>query len=220
MAASTHNPLVVLAGCVALVASGSAWAQQKTRPVASRTCQQPIELEAASSDFDYKNNSLLFRRVKITQCGLQVTAQDASATGLNFENSDWKLSGDVQIVVPDGKLTSSSAQVTFRGNQIVRATIKGEPASFEQKLKEKDQLARGKAETIDYDVQASTVKLVGQAWLTDGQNEARSGTLIYDIGQQRVVANPDGKDPNGVHYTINPNSNPSKPPAPKKEPAQ
>ena len=42
----------------------------------------PINLEAASSDFDYKNNTLLFKRVKITQGGLEVTAQQASATGL------------------------------------------------------------------------------------------------------------------------------------------
>ena len=119
--------------------------------------------------------------------------------------------------VPDGKLASNSAQVTFRGNQIVRAIIKGSPASFEQKLKDKDQIARGKAETIDYDVQASTVKLVGQAWLTDGQNEARSSTLIYDIGQQRVVANPDEKDPGGVHFTIVPKSQTA---TPKKESSQ
>ena len=144
-------------------------------------------------------------------------AQEASASGLNFENSDWKLTGDVQITVPDGKLASNSAQVTFRGNQIVRAIIKGSPASFEQKLKDKDQIARGKAETIDYDVQASTVKLVGQAWLTDGQNEARSSTLIYDIGQQRVVANPDEKDPGGVHFTIVPKSQTA---TPKKESSQ
>ncbi len=219
MAASPRNRLRIALAGAALLACATAGAQEKDTPrsLAPRNCQQPIDLEAASSDFDYKNNSLLFKRVKITQCGLQVTAQEASASGLNFEDSDWKLTGDVQITVPDGKLASNSAQVTFRANQIVRAIIKGSPASFEQQLKEKDQLARGKAETIDYDVQASTVKLVGQAWLTDGQNEARSSTLIYDIGRQRVVANPDEKDPGGVHFTIVPKSQPA---TPKKESSQ
>ena len=73
----------------------------------------PINLEAASSDFDYKNNTLLFKRVKITQGGLEVTAQQASATGLEFNNSEWRLQGDVQITVPGGKLQSSEARVMF-----------------------------------------------------------------------------------------------------------
>lgn len=185
----------------------------------ARNAQQPIDLQAASSDFDYKNNSLRFRRVKITQGAMQVSAQEANASGLNFDNSQWKFTGDVQILVPDGKLNSDSAQVSFQNNQIVKAVIKGKPASFEQKLKEKDQVAQGKAETIEYDVQASTVQLVGQAWLTDGPNQIRGNTLIYDIGKQRVVANPNEKDPGGVHIIITPqNPPPTTAPTPHKEP--
>jgi MerR family transcriptional regulator/heat shock protein HspR len=85
---------------------------------------------------------------------------------------------------------------------------------FEQKLRQSEQLARGRATTIDYDVKANTVKLTGDAWLTDGQNEIRGDTLIYDIGKQRVVANPNEKDPGGVQITINPRTTP---PPPKRE---
>src|SRR5690606_29094475 len=99
--------------------------------VAAAASQEPINLEAASSDFDYRNNTLLFRRVKITQGPLQVEAQEASATGLNFDNSVWSLKGAVKITVTDGKLASSDARVTFRNNQIVSALIRGTPASFE-----------------------------------------------------------------------------------------
>jgi len=216
MAASILNAGRAAILCAALLACAASAAEEKAGRLAARNSQQPIDLQAASSDFDYKNNSLLFRRVKITQGQLQVMAQEASASGLNFENSEWKLTGDVQILVPDGKLESNSAQVTFRNNEIVRAVIKGAPASFEQKLKDKGQLARGKAETIEYNVQASTVRLAGQAWLTDGTNEIRGNTLIYDIGKQRVVANPNEKDPGGVHITINPQNPPA---APRKEPS-
>jgi lipopolysaccharide transport protein LptA len=166
--------------------------------------EQPIDLQAASSDFDYRNNSLLFKRVTITQGALQVTAQQASATGLDFDNSEWLLQGDVQIVVPGGKLNSSEARVKFRNNEIVLATIKGSPAKFEQRLKEQNQVARGRAGSIVYDVKASTVRLTGAAWLSDGQNEIRGNTLIYDIGRERVQANPDEKDPGGVQITIKP----------------
>ena len=200
----------LLAVALAIVASPFVHAQAG---LPAGNSQLPINLEAASSDFDYKNNTLLFKRVKITQGGLEVTAQQASATGLEFDNSEWRLQGDVQITVPGGKLQSNEARVMFRNNAIASASIKGTPAQFEQQLKERNQVARGRAGAIDYDVQAATVRLTGDAWLTDGQNEIRGRTLVYDIGRQRVQANPSEKDPGGVKITINP---PKKPTAPDK----
>ena len=182
--------------------------------------EKPIDLQAASSDFDYKKNSLLFKRVRITQGELQVLAQQASATGLDFDNSEWLLQGDVQIIVPGGKLQSTEARVQFRNNDIVLASIKGTPAVFEQQLKEKDQFARGRASAIDYDVKASTVRLSGAAWLSDGQNEIRGNTLIYDIGRERVQANPNEKDPGGVHITIKPKPKTAATAAPAPQPEQ
>jgi lipopolysaccharide transport protein LptA len=166
--------------------------------------EQPINLEAASSDFDYRNNALLFRRVRITQGDLEVTAQEARATGLEFEDSEWTLQGDVKITVPGGMLQSSEARVQFRQNAIASALIRGGPAVFEQQLKERNQIARGRAAEIDYNVKESTVRLKGDAWLSDGQNEIRGNTLVYDIGRGRVQANPNEKDPGGVRITINP----------------
>lgn len=185
-------------------AAGAALAAAPELPRPSR--DEPIELVAASSDFDYKQNTLVFKQVKITQGPLAVEAQEATATGLNFENSDWTLTGQVRITVPDGKLTSSDAKVAFRNNQIANAQIRGAPAEFEQLVKETHQLAKGHAKAIDYNVQAGTVRLDGDAWLTDGSNVIRGDTLIYDIAGQRVAANPGGTDPGGVRITINPKS--------------
>jgi lipopolysaccharide export system ATP-binding protein len=53
--------------------------------------------------------------------------------------------------------------------------------------------------------------LTGAAWLSDGQNEIRGNTLIYDIGRERVQANPNEKDPGGVHITIKPKPKPASP---------
>lgn len=218
MADSPHKAVRAAGACAALLACAAAIGAANPSPLPPGNSQLPIDLQAASSDFDYKNNSLVFRRVKITQGQLQVMAQQANASGLNFENSEWQLQGQVQIQVPDGKLESDSAQVSFRDNQIVRAVVKGAPASFEQRLKDKDQLARGKAETIVYDVQAGTVHMTTAAWLSDGQNEIRGDTLIYDIGKERVMANPGETDTAGVHITIKP-KNPPPTPAPGKEPS-
>jgi lipopolysaccharide transport protein LptA len=168
----------------------------------------PINLEAASSDFDYRNNTLLFRRVKITQGSLQVEAAEARATGLDFENSKWNLDGQVRITLPDGRLAADKATVTFRNNGVAEAQVRGSPATFEQRLKGSLQLAQGRAGTIAYDVRAGTVTLAGGAWLSDGQSEIRGDNLVYDIGRQRVAANPGATQPGGVRITINPKDKP------------
>jgi lipopolysaccharide transport protein LptA len=221
MAVSIRNAGRIAIAWAALLACAASLAQTKPAPpaqakasplAAARSSNLPIDLQAASSDFDYKNNTLLFKRVKITQGGLEVTAQQASATGLEFNNSEWRLQGDVKITVPGGKLQSSEARVMFKNNAIASASIKGTPAQFEQQLKERNQVARGRAAAINYDVKAATVRLTGDAWLTDGNNEIRGNTLVYDIGRERVQANPSEKDPGGVQITINP---PKKTPAAK-----
>jgi lipopolysaccharide transport protein LptA len=197
MAASNHSCGWVLCAALACAPAGAA----------PYDATAPINLEAASSDFDYRNNTLLFRRVKVSQGGLQVESLEARATGLNFENSKWDLEGQVRVTVPDGKLLSDSATVTFRNNEIVSATVRGSPATFEQRLERTGELARGRARTIEYDVRNQTVRLTGDAWLTDGPNQIQGNTLVYDIGRQRVAANPGETEPGGVRITINPKEN-------------
>jgi lipopolysaccharide transport protein LptA len=198
-----------------------AWLACATAGAAPYDSTAPINLEAASSDFDYRANTLLFKRVKVSQGGLQVEALEARATGLNFENSTWDLQGQVRVTVPDGKLLADSATVTFRDNDIVSAIVRGSPATFEQRLEKTGELARGRARTIDYDVRNQNVRLVGDAWLTDGPNEIRGNTLIYDIGRQRVAANPGETEPGGVRITINPKeSSQQRKPQAEKPPAE
>lgn len=201
----TRPPAATTSGAAKATGSGGKVSHTETAAgLPAGNSEQPINLEAASSDFDYKNNALLFRRVRITQGQLEVTAQQASASGLEFANAEWRLQGDVKITVPGGMLQSNEARVKFRNNEIVSATIRGEPAEFEQRLQQNNQLARGHAATIDYNVKQSIVQLQGDAWLTDGQNEINGNTLVYDIARERVQANPNEKDPGGVRITINP----------------
>jgi lipopolysaccharide transport protein LptA len=206
MAALLPDRARARAGAALLLCCFSGVAQTATPDLPRVSKDQPIDLVAASSDFDYKKNELLFKQVRVTQGPLKVEADDASATGLNFEDSDWTLKGNVKITLPDGMLTSSDARVMFRRNQISRAEIHGAPAQFQQLIKETGKLAKGRANSIVYDVQADTVRMAGDAWLTDGENVIRGETLVYDIAGQRVAANPGGTDPGGVRITINPRS--------------
>lgn len=171
----------------------------------------PIQLEARSSTFDYRNSTLVFSSVRISQGALSVEADEAVATGLDFADSRWTFRGRVRVRTADAQVASDTADVRFRNNQIASATIVGEPATFEQKTA--DGLARGRAGRIEYDFVAGTVRLAGGAWLSDGTNEINGRTLVYSMRDQRVLASAAEQGEERVRITINPKkpAEPAKP---------
>ncbi len=185
---------------------------------------QPINLDAASSEVDYKTNTLVFKDVIISQGTMRVQAEHARATGLNFANSKWTFEGNVRINADEhGNLRSDSAVVEFKDNRILRATVIGKPAEFEQKRVASGQTARGHADKIVYDVGEGTVRLSDDAWLSDGQSEISGPLLVYDIRAQRVQAATEPDSGERVRITIQPNALPdpgkdaTKKPAPAPE---
>jgi lipopolysaccharide transport protein LptA len=172
--------------------------------------QLPITLDAASSEVDYKTHTYTFEKVVISQGTMRVQADHARATGLDFANSHWTFDGHVHIdAEPRGNLRSDQAVVEFKDNRIARATVTGKPAEFEQRRAESQQLARGHADEIVYDVSDGTVRLANDAWLSDGQNEISGALLVYNINQQRVQAGSEAGTDQRVHITIAPQSVPS-----------
>jgi lipopolysaccharide transport protein LptA len=176
-----------------------------------RQADLPINVDAESSDFDYAKNTLLFRKVRVSQGKTSVEADEATATGLNFENSRWVFRHNVKIHVEGGSLTSDDAAVTFADNQIARALITGSPAEFEQKLENSEDIAHGSAGSIEYDFTSSTIRMLQDAYLTDGHNDIRGQTLVYSIREQRVLANASDQGDERVRITINPRSVERKP---------
>src|SRR3989440_3043427 len=150
----------------AALASGAAAAPAP--PPAPPPTQQPINLDAASTEVDGRTNTLVFSDVVISQGATRVQADHAHATGLNFANSRWTFDGKVRIEAEQhGNLRSDQAMVEFRDNHIERATVTGTPAEFEQQRTDSGQLARGHAGEIVYDLNDGTVRLTDDAWLTE-----------------------------------------------------
>ncbi len=171
--------------------------------------EQPIKLDAASSEVDYKTNTVVFKDVIISQGTMRVQADHARATGLNFANSKWTFEGNVRINAEEhGNLRSDSAVVEFKDNHILRATVLGKPAEFEQKRAASEKMARGHADKIVYDVGEGTVRLSDEAWLSDGQSEISGPLLVYDIRAQRVQAATQPDSGERVRITIQPNALP------------
>lgn len=200
-------PLAVL--CAGLLLIGG--------PLTSRADNGDITLDAASSEVDYRSNTLLFRDVVITQGNVRVSAQRARATGLDFNDSTWTFSGVVRLNVDGGELRSDEATVVFERNRIVRATIRGKQAEFEQTLRDGGK-ARGRAGSITYEMTAGTVTLREEAWLSDnGRSEIRGDPLVYNVREQRVQAGKPAGSSERVRIVIRPQTTatPANPEAPK-----
>ncbi len=179
----------------------------------ARAQNLPITLDAQSADVDLANNNVVFRKVRITQGNMAISADQGQGTKqttrLNFEDSLWIFRGSVKITVPDGLLTSDDAQINFTNQLLARAVANGKPAAFEQKVIKTGKLAQGRAETIDYDAGKGLVTLQKNGWLSDGQYEIRGESLKYNMAAQSIVAEAAEQGSQRVHIVITPP--PSKP---------
>ena len=193
----THKSLLA-ASLVLLLARSAGSAAAKAPP------RLPISLDAQSSEIDYRNNDLVFRKVKITQGTMSISADLAHANGLDFENSHWVFKGNVKILVNQGSLWSDDADILFANKLLARASVSGNPARFTQVDPKSHRRVEGHARLIDYDVRKGVIKLAQDAWLTDGQNEISGETLKYDIAARSVVAQAADQSSHRVHITITP----------------
>ena len=205
-------PRLLLSGLGACAAAAvqAAVAPAAPPPVTALTQpsrQLPITVDAASSEVDYRTNTVVFTQVVISQGAMRVQADHAHASGLNFANSRWTFEGHVRIdAEPSGSLRADQAVVEFRDNRILRATANGKPAEFEQPRADSGQLARGHADEIIYDVNEGTVRLSDNAWLSDGTHEISAPLLVYNIRAQHVQAATQSGTDQRVHIVIQPQS--------------
>jgi lipopolysaccharide transport protein LptA len=80
----------------------------------------------------------------------------------------------------------------------------GKPAQFEQRIAKTGKLAQGHADTIDYDAARGIVRLVKNAWISDGQNEIRGESLKYNVLAQSIIADAAEQNSQRVHIIITP----------------
>jgi lipopolysaccharide transport protein LptA len=166
--------------------------------------QQTIVLDAAYLEMDLKSNNVIYHKVRISQGNMSVVADQGQGNGLDFDNSHWVFRGNVKINMDQGELTSDEADLTFAKKLLAKAVVNGKPAAFEQRIAKTGKLARGRAESIDYDVGKGVVHLSKNAWLSDGANEIRGESLKYNVLAQNIVAESSDQGSQRVHIIITP----------------
>jgi lipopolysaccharide transport protein LptA len=223
-----HNVIRILQrALVSALVCGFAWAgtgsaadriaavTRGSVPAPSKSARK-LPIDVASSKVDYKGDSVVFQDVVITQGDTRVQADHARATGLdNFDNSRWVFDGNVRINGEQhGSLKSDQAVVEFRNKYIAKATVTGNPAEFEQKRADTDEIARGRAHEIVYNVNDGTIRLSNDAWVSDGHTEVSGQEIVYSIREQRLQAAAKPGSDDKVHIVIpaKPDEDPNKKP--------
>ena len=112
--------------------------------------------------------------------------------------------GNVKITMDQGQLTADDAQINFTKKLLAKAVANGKPAEFEQRIAKTGKIAQGHADTIDYDAAKGIVRLLKNAWLSDGQNEIRGESLKYNVLAQSIVAEAAEQGSQRVHIIITP----------------
>jgi len=186
---------VAMAGALAaLLPAAPAWAQQ-----------QEIQLDAAHTDFDRRNERLLFDSIRIQQGPLVVTADRAEARDLDFERGSWQFEGNVRISNPQTTLESERAIIYFADHRLTRAVAEGDPARFTRVMPDPEESeVQGTANRIDYDLEQGELTLAGQAALRDEQREVSGARLVYRIEDDRLIASADEEGDERVRITITP----------------
>lgn len=181
----------------------------------SKRLPQPIDLKADDSEIDYKNKFMSFKKVRITQGNLTVTADQGQVTGTALdtavENNRWVFRGAVKITLDQGVLNADEAQLTIKDKVMTQAVATGKPANFQQRIAKTDKLAQGHADSIEYDVPKGLVHLTGNSFLLYDQTEMKGESLKYDVNAQTVKGEAAEQNNKPLHfiYTPKPQAAPS-----------
>jgi lipopolysaccharide export system protein LptA len=195
---------------LALVALLAPLAQASAAPATvAHDRQLPILMDSQSLFIDLKTNTAVFSKIRISQGAMSITADQGQTSeqrsaDLYFENNVWNFRGNVKITVEQGQLFSDDAQITFVNSVLSNAVVNGKPASFEQTVAKTGKLAKGHAETIDYDVAKHLVRFLKNAYLTNGDHEILGQALKYDVLAQKIIAEEAEQNSQRVHITITP----------------
>jgi lipopolysaccharide transport protein LptA len=171
---------------------------------------EDINIGADLSTFDPRNDiHVLTGNVRVTQGEMSIEAEQATAKGVQTDHSSYTFERGVHMRSAAADLKSDTANAVFGNGRISEATVRGKPATFEQRGLTNDKSVRGRANVIVYDFGKGTVTLTQDVWFSYGGNEFRGDTVVYSLRDQRVLVNPTGTatpSSGRVNITIRPGS--------------
>lgn len=164
----------------------------------------PISLDADSTNYDGKSSMLVFHGLRLSQGSIGIEADEGRATKLDFQDSVWRFKGNVVIDVDNGHIECESADLKFADHKLMVATIYGEPATFEMHRQGSDEVTRGEAERLVYNLDTRIIEFSGNAMFAESGNQISSRFIAYNIAEQRINAESSGEGDDKVKITFTP----------------
>ena len=147
------------------------------------------ELQFASQAVVIDGNMMRAQSPRITQGDLTIVADDALASGFEFEEAgEFRLTGNVRMEVETAVMEADSAVFTFADRQLSRGELEGAPVSFSDTDAASQRSVTGRAGKMSYDNVARTLRMTGDASVQLDAREVLGCDLIYDFRAERVTS--------------------------------
>lgn len=139
-------------------------------------------------DYNSRDGSMTLEDVLITHGGdTRIEASHAHRVQRPGRVNQLDLSGGVHIRFRDATLDAESAQMMFRGEELVSVEVKGSQAQFSHQPAGYPRRVSGSADAIGFDAGSGRVRFAGNTSYTDGRYSLSSDVVVYDIDDGTVV---------------------------------
>ncbi|MEO0575898.1 MAG: lipopolysaccharide transport periplasmic protein LptA [Pseudomonadota bacterium] len=193
--AITRRSSFFLSALCSLCLNAAAQVQQDT--------SLPILLDAANSSLDLANNRSVHTRLRITQGATRIEADRADTElASDFSDTLWRFRGNVSIDVGTASIRAETADLYFKKNRLVSATVTGLPASFRDQDALTGEVTRGQARSVVYDLDTELVRFENDASIANASNEISGKLLIYNVQAQKIEF--EGDEDERVQIVIQP----------------
>ncbi|MDX1508919.1 MAG: LptA/OstA family protein, partial [Woeseiaceae bacterium] len=163
----------------------------------------PVMIDADDTTYDGNTSTVMFSGFRLSQGNINIQADNARASRIDFDDSMWRFTGNVIFDVEEGHVSADTADVEFSDFTLLKATITGSPATYRFRRDGSDNDTYAEAGRLFYDLKAGTIEFSGGATIIEGGNQISSETLVYNIRERRInaQASGDGSDRVKVIYT-------------------
>ena len=166
--------------------------------------QLPWTLDSETAVFDGKTDTYLYTGLRFSQGNISIESDEGRASNGTENNRELKFTGNVVIVVDNGRIECDDADLQFIGSTLSVAIVTGSPATYDLKRATAEDVTHAEAGRLRYDVTAGVIEFSDEATITESGNQISSNYLLYNINERRINADSTGSDDDRVRITYTP----------------
>ncbi len=166
--------------------------------------QLPWTLDSETAVFDGKTSTYLYTGLRFSQGNISIESDEGRMTNGLENERHLRFSGNVVIVVDNGRIECDDAVLQFEGSTLSSAVVTGSPATYELRRAGADDVTYAEAGKLHYDVAGGVIEFSDNAKITESGSEIASNFLLYNINERRIKADSSGTDDDRVRIRYTP----------------